>query len=137
MGEKYFLKPCPFCGGNHLNLIEEQPGDSFSVRCEECDLDNGCCHSAKAAAEHWNRRAREDELEGMATTHIAELALANDPYAVDLAIKLIETGTDARVILEEVSVSLKGNTELAAAYEEYEGFSQELATKLAGKDREY
>lgn len=66
------LKPCPFCGGNHLevlNALEEQPEmelvglakDNWNVVCQGCYGFGGTRRSAAEAIEAWNRRTGDEK----------------------------------------------------------------------------
>lgn len=65
------LKPCPFCGGVHIELICMGTGldDPHVVQCDDCDASaSGMSRDEAAAA--WNRRAERtcryvgDEISG-------------------------------------------------------------------------
>ena len=62
------LKPCPFCGGKMvevLNRLEEEPEmeliglteDNWNVLCRDCFGFGGTRRTAEEAIEAWNRRA--------------------------------------------------------------------------------
>ena len=55
------LKPCPFCGSNNIELIENM-FIGFTVICHECGLDAGFYgHSRKSETiEAWNMRKAAD-----------------------------------------------------------------------------
>lgn len=60
------LKPCPFCGGNNMDIEEFTIDFAFDIgyiiRCRDC----GCTlksienNSEQKAIEAWNRRANDD-----------------------------------------------------------------------------
>ena len=52
------LKPCPFCGGTDIHIVENGP-DGFSITCKDCNawVDNIFEDMTKEQAiELWNRR---------------------------------------------------------------------------------
>jgi len=56
------LKPCPFCGGTVLELIEPatlQP--AYYVACEKCDASGPMAKSQWGASRLWNTRPGEEE----------------------------------------------------------------------------
>lgn len=53
------LKPCPFCGSNHI-LFREQVG-AYEIYCPECDASAGIRKTFEDAAEAWNRRESKGE----------------------------------------------------------------------------
>ena len=60
-----YLKPCPFCGGNNVNLkrYNIKYNDWWYVSCDDCEIAldplyfNG--QMKEKAIERWNRRAKE------------------------------------------------------------------------------
>lgn len=67
------LKPCPFCGGTNLdvlNVLEENPEyelfgmtkDNWNVVCNSCYGYGGTRRTVFEAIEAWNRRAGDKEL---------------------------------------------------------------------------
>lgn len=55
MGEN--LKPCPFCGGVHVEIVNQgsMPDDPHVVQCDDCDA-SASGMSADEAITAWNRR---------------------------------------------------------------------------------
>lgn len=55
-----FLKPCPFCGADEVNLSvrEDENGDSF-IYCYVCDSVYYNDNPSQNIIEMWNRRAKE------------------------------------------------------------------------------
>lgn len=51
------LKPCPFCGSNHI-LFREQVG-AYEIYCPECDASAGIRKTFEDAAEAWNNRPKK------------------------------------------------------------------------------
>jgi Lar family restriction alleviation protein len=49
------LKRCPFCGGE---AIEVRTGESYWVRCSDCDAETALCDSRPDAIAAWNRRVQ-------------------------------------------------------------------------------
>lgn len=59
MAEYVKLKPCPFCGGEAVEITKWMPVQrrhSTVVRCKECRANSGVWKIKKKASEHWNRR---------------------------------------------------------------------------------
>ena len=67
------LKPCPFCGGNRvevINALEAQPEmeliglckDNWNVVCSDCFGTGGTRRTGWEAIEAWNRRAEDGNL---------------------------------------------------------------------------
>lgn len=54
------LKTCPFCGGNGSY---SNAGFGFIVKCRKCGSKTSIQESGKEAAEAWNTRPIENELE--------------------------------------------------------------------------
>ena len=63
------LKPCPFCGSEHLKLKKERVYDAnnrltsdFFCRyeCQYCGAQGGGWYTEKDAAEKWNSRAEAE-----------------------------------------------------------------------------
>lgn len=55
------IKPCPFCGGTDIHIVENGP-DGFSITCKDCNawVDNMFEDMTKEQAiELWNRRVNE------------------------------------------------------------------------------
>jgi Lar family restriction alleviation protein len=62
--EKIELKPCPFCGGEDIKLVEfSSSGKAFwGVECKgACNLDFGMEETKKGVADLWNRRLDEQK----------------------------------------------------------------------------
>ena len=55
------LKPCPFCGSNHI-LFREQVG-AYEIYCQDCDANIGIHTTFEEAAAAWNRRNAKPEPE--------------------------------------------------------------------------
>ena len=54
--KEYELKPCPFCGGNNIDITQEFQCSSWEAVCEDC----GAViyrDTYKEALQAWNRRA--------------------------------------------------------------------------------
>ena len=49
------LKPCPFCGGEDLTMVECE--EMFFVGCYDCTTCGPAEETEEAATEAWNRRA--------------------------------------------------------------------------------
>lgn len=61
------LKPCPFCGGGHIEIVNQgtMPDDPHVVQCDDCDASVSGM-SADEAITAWNRRSERtchDEAE--------------------------------------------------------------------------
>lgn len=52
------LKPCPFCGGVHVEIVNQgsRPDDPHVVQCDDCDASASGMSVGEAIAA-WNRRA--------------------------------------------------------------------------------
>ena len=54
------LKPCPFCGGMPIAVVDDETEGDFGVKCFVC---GGCIYPEKKtldeAIEIWNRRAND------------------------------------------------------------------------------
>lgn len=52
------LRPCPFCGGVHVEIVNQgsRPDDPHVVQCDDCDA-SASGMSADEAMAAWNRRA--------------------------------------------------------------------------------
>ena len=55
------LKPCPFCGSNHI-LFREQVG-AYEIYCQDCDANVGITNTFEEAVAAWNRRNAKPEPE--------------------------------------------------------------------------
>ena len=54
------LKPCPFCGSEHIALYSNDAEQLYSIECEDCGCGT-CCHlEAGIAADVWNMRVGHD-----------------------------------------------------------------------------
>jgi len=55
------LKPCPFCGGEDVEIVEHcgEFGWSYTVECLDCDCNAKQLEKSYAVAA-WNRRAGEE-----------------------------------------------------------------------------
>lgn len=52
------LKPCPFCGNEHITVVTRKPvgmGEYFVIKCTECSAEMTRSTKRKAV-EAWNRR---------------------------------------------------------------------------------
>ena len=65
MDGKPDLRPCPFCGGHGVKVLELFPGGVCYALCDICKAATRCFDTPKNAAEAWNRRA---ELENRVLT---------------------------------------------------------------------
>ena len=52
------LKPCPFCGGTELEILDIDEG-FCAVACETCDAFGPMGMGPEGAREEWNHRAVE------------------------------------------------------------------------------
>lgn len=52
------LKPCPFCGGGHIEIFNQgsMPDDPHVVQCDDCDASAFGMSMSEAIAA-WNRRS--------------------------------------------------------------------------------
>ena len=52
-GSSLALKPCPFCGSNHINYVKYKctAGGRWKVRCTDC-----MAHTKRIVQSMWNRR---------------------------------------------------------------------------------
>ena len=58
------LKPCPFCGGDHVRQLvdgtrpqmPDRHVESFWVECSNCDTEGPVCDTEVEAVERWNER---------------------------------------------------------------------------------
>lgn len=53
------LKPCPFCGGTELEVMEIDEGFS-AVACDTCDAIGPMGQGDEEAKREWNQRAFEE-----------------------------------------------------------------------------
>jgi len=53
------VRPCPFCRREHCQVLElhDQPGDAFSVGCDDCGALGPMGIDDETAVELWNDRA--------------------------------------------------------------------------------
>ena len=55
------LKPCPFCGGTPITVVDDETEEKFGVKCFKC---GGSIYPEKEtlyeAIEAWNRRMTND-----------------------------------------------------------------------------
>ena len=57
------LKPCPFCGSNNVKIhIPYFAADCYMVQCYDCNCNTAVYESAENAAEAWNRRAKNEQI---------------------------------------------------------------------------
>lgn len=71
------LKPCPFCGGGAILSDAEAgtgglPRSARNPRCSRCGMDHGYYDTPQAAAQGWNRRISDAEIERL-TARVATL----------------------------------------------------------------
>lgn len=92
MESKPDLRPCPFCGGHGVKVLELFPGGVCYALCDICKAATRCFDTPKNAAEAWNRRAEPENrvltleeaaesgdsvwLEAMGTARIAQIYLS-------------------------------------------------------------
>lgn len=60
---KINLKPCPFCGSEHITLWEDIHDGSCEVQCRECLVSTRRYYNIEQrerAVSAWNRRAGEE-----------------------------------------------------------------------------
>ena len=60
------LKPCPFCGFEHINLhlLKDDgihPEGAF-IECPKCGIETNIFDSTEEAVEFWNRRSDEKTM---------------------------------------------------------------------------
>ena len=56
------LKPCPFCGGNNLIIIDADTWSRFklaAVICQECKVTTPCFYLEEEAIVWWNTRHQD------------------------------------------------------------------------------
>lgn len=54
------LRPCPFCGGHGVKVLELVHGGVCYALCDICKAATRCFDTPKNAAEAWNRRAEPE-----------------------------------------------------------------------------
>ena len=60
---EFELKPCPFCGSEHIALNSNDAKPLYSIDCEDCGCGTRGQLTSKIAADVWNKRvARTDEI---------------------------------------------------------------------------
>ena len=60
---EFELKPCPFCGSEHIALNSNHAKPLYSIDCEDCGCGTRGQLTPKIAADVWNKRvARTDEI---------------------------------------------------------------------------
>ena len=52
------LKPCPFCGGKDLQVVNVY-GEDYYVDCQTCTTCGPSADTYEEAIEAWNRRAED------------------------------------------------------------------------------
>ena len=60
------LKPCPFCGGNNVRILQHRVRgaiNTWSVCCDDCKFGSVANLNKGALIEHWNTRADLDKVE--------------------------------------------------------------------------
>ena len=55
------LKPCPFCGGNKIEIRTDDDGISWYIFCNDCGVMCGYAVSEDEVVEVWNKRAEREE----------------------------------------------------------------------------
>lgn len=60
MDGKPDLRPCPFCGGHGVKVLELIRGGVCYAVCDICKAATRCFDTPKNAAEAWNRRAEPE-----------------------------------------------------------------------------
>ena len=60
-GEKYMLKPCPFCG-KVPSLWANDTEENFFVRCSSCFAQSDEYFTRTDAVDAWNKRASSKEV---------------------------------------------------------------------------
>ena len=108
------LKKCPFCGGEaelHIGYV------SYSVICENCNIEVFCRRTKEETIEAWNKRATESEIRAKAIDEFAEKL----KESVDKNFRhFITTDTDGfewlttdsvHTHINEVAEQLRGNEE--------------------------
>lgn len=60
MDRKPDLRPCPFCGGHGVKVLELIRGGVCYAVCDICKAATRCFDTPKNAAEAWNRRAEPE-----------------------------------------------------------------------------
>lgn len=56
------IENCPFCKGNNVQLLSDNPEENFRedkpcfVYCPNCNFESGVYANAKILLNHWNRR---------------------------------------------------------------------------------
>lgn len=60
MDGKPDLRPCPFCGGHGVKVLELIRGGVCYALCDICKAATRCFDTPKNAAEAWNRRAEPE-----------------------------------------------------------------------------
>ena len=56
------LKPCPFCGGENVEVFHPKYNPFiglYQVQCYDCHFGYKQCHTEKEAVAAWNRRAND------------------------------------------------------------------------------
>lgn len=92
MDGKPDLRPCPFCGGHGVKVLELLRGGVFYALCDICKAATRCFDTPKEAAAAWNCRAEPENrvltleeaaesgdpvwLEAMGTARIAQIYLS-------------------------------------------------------------
>lgn len=60
----YKLKQCPFCGSKHIDIyIKGNENKKYAVVCNDCDARAGRKKTKQAAADEWNKRYGNEQLE--------------------------------------------------------------------------
>lgn len=54
------LKPCPFCGGDNVEIRTDDNGISWYIFCNDCGLIAGYSMTKVDLAKIWNRRAKDE-----------------------------------------------------------------------------